>query len=284
MQPITSILPADLAIESGLSDDKRRWVAKAIAGAILADGKIHEKERRFLEAFSNQFSEDVRLIEYIAEYLGDYGNDPLDQIDVPQKLRLKLFKTILDICACDLDLDIKEIYFINNFTNALGITIDNKQKMVTDAVYDVKDSLFKRIVENLDRQELYWLVNNALKVLFHSSHHFVDNEIPYAMHFTELIKDYNLFDYVADELGEEKVTSGLSDKTLLDEDLRMSVIKFLLELTMCDGVWSGEELDIIRAVARQYGIDQEQLEWQIYCVKSGYDLLFKQNPDDLISN
>ena len=47
-----------------------------------------------------------------SQYANNLWDDSLEEIKLPEPLALKIFKTTLTICGCDLDLDIKEIYYI----------------------------------------------------------------------------------------------------------------------------------------------------------------------------
>ena len=187
-----------------------------------------------------------------SQYANNLWDDSLEEIKLPEPLALKIFKTTLTICGCDLDLDIKEIYYIYQLAKSLNLNAAFKQNLIAQTSIEVKDNLFLRIINDLEYPELLWLVNNALKVLFHTSKHFVEQEIPYLKNLNRIIKEHNLFDLVSDDL--ETDAPPLIPSSLLDDELKSGIIKFLIEVTMCDGVWNDGELEIIRDVATQYGL------------------------------
>ena len=187
-----------------------------------------------------------------SQYANNLWDDSLEEIKLPEPLALKIFKTPLTICGCDLDLDIKEIYYIYQLAKSLNLNAAFKQNLIAQTSIEVKDNLFLRIINDLEYPELLWLVNNALKVLFHTSKHFVEQEIPYLKNLNRIIKEHNLFDLVSDDL--ETDAPPLIPSSLLDDELKSGIIKFLIEVTMCDGVWNDGELEIIRDVATQYGL------------------------------
>ena len=187
-----------------------------------------------------------------SQYANNLWDDSLEEIKLPEPLALKIFKTTLTICGCDLDLDIKEIYYIYQLAKSLNLNAAFKQNLIAQTSIEVKDNLFLRIINDLEYPELLWLVNNALKVLFHTSKHFVEQEIPYLKKLNRIIKEHNLFDLVSDDL--ETDAPPLIPSSLLDDELKSGIIKFLIEVTMCDGVWNDGELEIIRDVATQYGL------------------------------
>lgn len=241
-------------------------VAKGIAGAILADGKIHEKEEQFLIKFHKDFGEYPELLSKLDQLIQDRMPFHLDELKgTHPDIKLHLFETILEICSSDLDLDINEIFYINESAKTFKIDSELKSKLVIDVAFTIKGKLINRIVQDLSNLQIYYLVVTSLEVVY-SSKYLVDKKLPYLDSLVRLAADYDL-------IGEDYAKEKLVD---IDYHIREKFVKFFLELTMCDGIWSLFELEMIREIADKFCIDRERTEWLIHNTQISYRLLHEK--------
>jgi uncharacterized tellurite resistance protein B-like protein len=240
-------------------------ISKGIAGAILADGRIHIKEKDFLDWFHQEFKEYPNLVAEVDRLIEERMPFELEYTqECHPDLALKLFKTVLEICSSDLDLDINEIYFITEAAKIYKIDAETKRQLVIDTAFEIKSKLINRIVEDLEDSQVYYLIVSSLEIVY-SSKFFIDKKLPYLDNLVHLVSKYDLFN---------KIPTDENFKILeIAEEVKMKFIKFFLELTMCDGIWSHFELEMIREIADVFKLPRNSVEWMIYNTQISYRLL-----------
>ena len=54
-----------------------------------------------------------------------------------------------------------------------------------------------------------------------------------------------------------------------------SLVKFMLEISMSDGIWFPYELKMIRKIGSELQIVEEKVEWLIFSVHASYKILLE---------
>lgn len=90
---------------------------RLMVAAALADGVLHEDERRFLEAAASRMGIPVKDV---TEVLRDLGNVSIPSLEDSDE-REAVFRSVVDVTLADRHLDPKEKAFLHRLAHSLGI-------------------------------------------------------------------------------------------------------------------------------------------------------------------
>jgi uncharacterized tellurite resistance protein B-like protein len=274
MYELAPFTPEELGDQSGLSSIEQEEIVKAIVAAIWADGKIHDREEQYLKQFNDLFEGHPKIQNDLKRFVNLRHPIQLKPINIPSSLSLKVFQTILSICSCDLDLDINEIYLIRETAIMLNIDISKRRKMISDLAKSMKSQLLNRLVQDMTEDEVYTLVTTTLQVVY-DDNELVDKNLPYLNDLVRLTQEHHLIDRLNQELDLKPELDNVDIKVSINGEKAVQFIKFMLELSMSDGIWFQYELKMIREIAKRIEVPEEKVEWLIFSVHASYKLLLE---------
>ena len=103
-------------------EDIQIWCVKALVGAVVADGVIHEGEMPYMNellvALNTPFTMKIMRQCYRSEQPPE-----LSEIQLPPELAKLILETVNEICLADHELAEKEEIYIQTVKNALGVEL-----------------------------------------------------------------------------------------------------------------------------------------------------------------
>ena len=101
-------------------EDTQIWCVKALVGAVVADGEVHENEMPYMNellvALNTPFTMKIMRQSYRSEQPPE-----LPDIQLPPELATLILNTIEEICLADHEMAEKEEVYIQTVKKALGI-------------------------------------------------------------------------------------------------------------------------------------------------------------------
>lgn len=265
LQPFT---PDEIGKASGLTSQEQEEIIKAVIAAMWADGKLHKSEEAYLDKFRQNFKDDPKILSFIKKHLTARHPILLKPINIPSGLSMKVFQTVLSICSCDLDIDINEIYLIRETAVMLNIDTSKRRKLINDLAKTIKTELLNRLIQNMSQEEIYKLVSITLHV-FYNDNELASKQLLYLDELVRLTREHQLIERIDTE------NDYSMDANKLDEEVCYQFIKFMLEISMSNGIWFPYELKMIREIASQLDVPEEKVEWLIFAVHASYKLLLE---------
>ncbi len=249
-----------------LSPKTKLWIAKALAGAVMADDFVHTNEKIHIEKMFDEFQGNSSALMELRTILK--GNTPpdLEPISMSSKLAERVLRTVMEICACDHELVPEEIRYINHVGMSLNISVLRVHKLIHSMVRHVKIEFFNELLKALNEGQRRWLATVVLKSIYADGK--IDkNEIIY---FNDI---YELLD------GDQKLIENLKQDVRhvpleelpvvqFDHELATQVLRYLVEITVSDDDLDERELVIVQHVARQLSYPQDELKNLIRSVVS----------------
>jgi len=242
-------------------------IVKFIVGLIVADGVIHDAEKKYLLPLIEQSLDDSDVLKEIFKILQDKKFPHLKKINIDSSVAERILRLILNICACDDDLHYKEVIFAKRVGSALGITRLRIHGLLDQTVFRLKTESFDKLLGGLDEDERYWLAVVILKVIFADE----KVHIKEYLYFSDI---YDLVKYEDTEMLFEKVKEGPNQLKLEElppvdfgSELSLRILKYLLCVSMIDSFFDYREHLLIQKVAQILKCE-DQLEDLILSVKA----------------
>ncbi len=251
----------------------KRWIAKAIGNAVIADQTIQPEEREHLKAMIAAFGVEPEMLDIFRDILTNQKILTLEPIEMPPKLAEWVFRYILEICASDHELHPDEINYLHKISTTLQFNTSKKVRLIQDVFHHAKWRFFQKLMDQLHEKERYWLAAMILKVIYADGR--IDrNEIAYFSHISDLLSDssdliasvkQDAANFSLEQLGPVQFTS----------EITASILRYLIEITMSDGHFDDLELELVREVARMLDYNLASLQQLIEKTQSQYKLLLK---------
>lgn len=168
-----------------LTQQQKIWVAKAAAGAVLADGEIMEgRLNRLAELFDlmNAKSEEDKAAKAT---LMLHGPPILDSIELTPLQAKEIFRFLLYIMTSSLLMGQGTVTYIHQTARILKIDKAESKSMVEDFLLHQKGDFFHEIIQDLEPKHRQWLATAMIKLIYADNR--VDRyEMPYLNYLGEL--------------------------------------------------------------------------------------------------
>tara|TARA_Y100000385_G_scaffold282954_1_gene338270 strand:- start:269 stop:1075 length:807 start_codon:yes stop_codon:yes gene_type:complete len=264
LEPFT---PDEIGPQSGLSSHEQEEIIKTIIAAIWADGKIHKSEQEYLNQIKEVFMDHPPIVKSLKKFIHLRHPIVLKPIKIPAALSIKVFKTVVSICSCDLDLDINEIYLMRETAVMLNIDIELRRQIINELTISMKSKLLDRLLQDMEEDEIFTLVVVTLEIVYNDNE-LVDKDIPYLEDLVRITKEHNLIERIS--IHGEQI-----EQKSIDPIKAEKFVKFMLEISMSDGIWFPYELKMIRKIGSELQIVEEKVEWLIFSVHASYKILLE---------
>ena len=244
----------------------REWIALMVAGAIIADKIVEERETLYLETLMQVFGNDHPISRNIEKVVQSKEIPSLQAKTIDLALAEQVFECLLEICGCDQELHVGEIQYLRETGSLLGIDYLELQYLIKHTGTNVKTASFHGMLEDLNEDQRYWLGMVILKMIFSDDHISVKEGV-YLGDLDDLLKEKpDVLRTI--KINPRQLLSDTFPQVSLEPALVGRVIKYLLGLAVSDGVLEKTEEQVIRQVAETIAYSPARLEEDIETIKS----------------
>ncbi|MBF0278752.1 MAG: hypothetical protein HQM13_13210 [SAR324 cluster bacterium] len=255
-----------------LTPEIRAWIAEIIGSTIVADEKIAPQEKSYVRAIKNAFADDPQMLSSLNRILDTKKLAPASQIAVSAELAVAIFHYILKICLCDRNLAAKEIHYLHQVGNSLGIENEDKRQIFKQVIFQTKEGFFQNLREQLQQKEREWLAVMILKVIY-ADNRLHQKELPYLNHVADLVdNESERIKAIREDASKRSIEQ--MGKVQFEKKLSGRILEYLLRIVMSDQEFSPDEFQSIQLIARQLDYENKRLKKLIDLVKSDYQFLF----------
>ncbi|MBF0237818.1 MAG: hypothetical protein HQM12_08950 [SAR324 cluster bacterium] len=235
----------------------KQWIAKIIGGSIIADGVVHRNEHIYLENLFSMMKDEPQALLIIRDIIRNGEIPEIENINIDPRMAEKVFKGVLEICACDHEISPSEIKYINQAGTALNIDMLRVHKLINSTLRKVKIEFFNQLLEELQPDEKRWLAIIILKCVYADGKvHY--REIPYLNDVFELVDSDQ---QALSRIKQDAVDIPLNQlpKVYFDEEIKRDIMRYILEIVMGDEDLDESEELLIHGIADAIEFDREQL-------------------------
>ncbi|MBF0289580.1 MAG: hypothetical protein HQM14_17340 [SAR324 cluster bacterium] len=243
---------------TGLTQQEKLWIAKAIVGLATVNDHLHLNEKEHIVALYETLDGNPGIL--IAMNKVIKGDKPpwIDPISFPPELADQVFKYILQVAACDYEIPPEEIRYINQVGFALNINVLKIHKWTNFAIRQAKIEFFNQLKNDLNEEECYWLAHVVLKAIYIDKH--IDKrEILFFNDVYELLGENEAQINEAKADGKNLKLDHLP-KVQFDHALTRRILQYLLRLTMSNIQVEESEIAFVRKIAQMLQYEEDELE------------------------
>lgn len=240
------------------SQEIHHWVARTIGGVIVADGRIHPEERKFLRDLLEGLKVDQESYDIITKIITSKEHPTITPIEVTPRQAEQIFRYVLEVCACDHELQPKEIRYLRLAGRALGLQDVEMNDLILNTEKKLRREFLDTLLENLLPNERQWLAGAILKAVYADGR--VDRkEISYLGNVHELLEDNpDLLNSV--KMSPRDFSLNLLPKVFFDPHLSERILKLLIEICLSDDDFHPVERKVIQEIAQSLNFPGEALD------------------------
>ena len=255
MEPIW--LHVDQLDLARLDQAEKAWVAKAVAGAFVADGHVTEGEQHNLDALLHLIQDLPALQKEVLAIVASNRPPDLPPIKTDPRLALKIYKVILDICAADLEMHPHEIGYLIRLTHLLGLDSGTARSLLKTTIQMIRIEYFLTLLPKLDLPERRWLATAVVKLVWADGR--VENrELDYLSHVYHLLTEDEK--YLA-QLKSDPQNQSLASlgQVHFEPILVERMVLYLVEMTISDDRLEPHGLEVAVEAAQALGLNETQV-------------------------
>jgi len=239
-----------------LSEAQTRWVVSAVAGALIADGKLHKTEQPHLDALLELVGDSTELQQLVWSILQEGKPPELQHQELDSEYRLKIYKIALEIAAADLELHAHELKYLYQLSKKLQIDSAQARKLLSATLQGVRIELLIQGKHLFSPSEREWVATVIVQLLW-ADGVIEPREIKYFSHIFELLEDQpevlkrvrdNPADCDISQLGPPNFTPRLCE----------SLARHMVELTIGKSGLEPEGLKVAEQASVQLNIPADQ--------------------------
>jgi len=235
------------ADQESLSPPIKEWMAKIIGGAVIADGQVHASELVHIDKMVGALINDPDSLALFHKIIQREVPPPIEPYPTDPQTAERILRYILEICACDSELQPMEVRYIHEAGMAMGMEIPKIHKMIRKTIQQVRLDLLNEIMEEVINDEKRWIAVVILKLIY------ADGQVS-SDEFGFLSSVYDLVGGDSERMEQVKADAKnipLNElpEVNFNEETATKILRYLLEIIMGDISIDPAELKMIRQIA-----------------------------------